>query len=68
MIFHSAEADLTLTKATELTQSMEAADRNSWGFKVTEPTIKKNRQPQRLRPQQPCSRCGKTTRLPFQGC
>ena len=57
-----AEAELTLTKAMELTQSMEAADRNSRAFKVTEPTIKKisGRQPQRPRPQQPCSRCGKT--------
>ena len=57
-----AETDLTLTKAMELTQSMEAADRNSRAFKATEPTIKKisSRQPQRPRPQQPCSRCGKT--------
>ena len=57
-----AETDLTLTKAMELTQSMEAADRNSRAFKATEPTIKKisSRQPQHPRPQQPCSRCGKT--------
>ena len=57
-----AETDLTLTKAMELTQSMEAADHNSRAFKATEPTIKKisSRQPQRTRPQQPCCRCRKS--------
>ena len=57
-----AETDLTLGKAMELAQGMEAADRNTRLFKGTEPAINRlgGRQFQGQGKQPPCSRCGKT--------
>ena len=60
------EADLTLTKAMELAQGMEAAERNARSFKATEPAIRKIRgKPfQRPKPSLSCSRCGKSNHTP----
>ena len=60
------EADLTLTKAMELAQGMEAAERNARSFKGTEPAIRKIRgKPfQRPKPSLSCSRCEKSNHTP----
>ena len=58
-----SEADLTLKKAMELAQGMEAADKNAKSLKESDPAI---RQITKFKPntqstyRKPCSRCGKT--------
>ena len=58
-----SEADLTLKKAMELAQGMEAADKNAKSLKESDPAI---RQITKFKPntqsmyRKPCGRCGKT--------
>ena len=54
------EEDLTLTKAVDLAQSMETAERTTKAFKGPEPSIRKIKSPQGGKRLQPCYRCGKT--------
>ena len=62
-----SEPDLTLTKAMDLAQAMETAERNSKSLKGTEFAIRKLRgkPPPRPRMQQPCYRCGKSNHSPI---
>ena len=62
-----SEPDLTLTKAMDLAQAMEAAERNSKSLKGTEFAIRKLRGKPLPRPrtQQPCYRCGKSNHSPI---
>ena len=62
-----AETDLTISKTMELTQGMEAADRNTHLFKGMELAINTlgALQPQGQGKQQACSRCG--TGMQIQG-
>ena len=62
-----SEPDLTLTKAMELAQGMEAAERNSKSLKGTEFAVRKLRgkPPPRPKTQQPCYRCGKSNHSPM---
>ena len=59
-----SEKELTYTKAMDIAQAMEAADKNSKAFKTTEPAIRKftaqpTSNPSRLREKTPCYRCGR---------
>ena len=55
------EADLTYSKAMELAQAMEAAEKNARTFKGTEPAIRRvqGRPTHRAQVKKPCTRCGK---------
>ena len=59
-----SETELTHTKAMEMAQAMEAAERNAKSFKGTEPSIHRfNAQPSASE-HPPCTRCGRKNHKP----
>ena len=55
-----AETELTLKRAMEIAQGMEAAESNTRALKASNPSIKSIQSKRRPQPNQPCYRCGKS--------
>ena len=63
-----AEADLSLARALELAQSMEAAERNAKSLKSTETTVVYKMNIKRTQAHLPCYRCGRSNHDPKDVC